>query len=217
MFAKNLVDRGEIGDLFMVKSEYAHAYYKVRGAGDWRVTSGREHFVGGGCYAVDLLRWVAGEMEEVFAYANHKCLADWPVNGYFMATYRFDSGVIGKVMVSAGGIRPDTMRSVFYGTEGTIICDNTSPEIELCTRANCEAAGLENFIGGFAKLLGNINSHNVSAEVDEFVDCLVHDKPVPTNVRERVFKQLQPVWLPWNRSRQANPFVSRGLSQSRMF
>lgn len=183
VLAKSLVERGKIGDLFLVESEYAHSYHDVKGVGNWRVNTRREHFVGGGCHAVDLLRWVAGEMEEVFAYANHKCLTDWPVNDCFMAAYRFQSGVIGKVMVSTGCVRPYTMRSVFYGTEGTIICDNTSPEIQLCTRANCEAANIKKF-GGFAKLAVNIKSHNVSAEVDEFVDCILNDKPILTDVRE---------------------------------
>ena len=46
-----------------------------------------------------------------------------------------------------------------------------------------EAASLRKF-GGFARLPVNINSHNVSAEVAEFVDCVIQEKPVLTDVRQ---------------------------------
>lgn len=180
VLAKRLVERGEIGKLYFVESEYAHSYRGARGVGDWRVDPRREPVIGGGCHAVDLLRWIAGDVEEVQGYANHFCLTDWPVNDFSVGLFRFESGAIGKVMVSIGCIRPYTMRSVFYGTDGTIICDNTSAEIQLCSQ--------KNLTGGpaFATLPVNIASHNVGAEIREFVDCIRNDKPVVTTVDEGV-------------------------------
>ncbi len=87
--------------------------------------------IGGGCHAVDLVRWIAGDVHEVFAYSNHMMLKDLPVDHCFISSMRFKSGVIGKVFVSIGCKRPYTMRSVFYGSEGTIISDNTSPSIQV--------------------------------------------------------------------------------------
>ncbi|NQU44158.1 Gfo/Idh/MocA family oxidoreductase [bacterium] len=176
--AKRLVDRGEIGDLYLVESEYAHSYREARGAGDWRVDPRREPFIGGGCHAVDLLRWVAGDPVEAFAYANHKCLTDWPMNDCTMAVYRFPNEVIGKVMVSVGCVRPYTMRSVFYGTEGTIVCDNQSSSIQMCSRKNFGSEP------SFADFPVEIAHHNVTAEIAEFVECISGDKPIPTNELE---------------------------------
>ncbi|MFH0796759.1 MAG: Gfo/Idh/MocA family oxidoreductase [Candidatus Omnitrophota bacterium] len=178
LLAKKMKDRGEIGDLFFVESEYAHDYRKVPGVGNWRKDSRREPFLGGGCHAVDLLRWIAGDPQEVFAYANHKCLTDWPVNDCAVAVYRFPNEVMGKVMVSIGCIRPYTMRSVFYGTEGTIICDNTSSQIQLCSRKNFKE------VPSFASFPVEIAIHNVGAEIAEFVDCILNNQPVPTNELE---------------------------------
>jgi len=175
ILAKKMVERGDIGELFFVESEYAHSYREARGVGDWRVDPRREPFVGGGCHAMDLLRWIAGDPIEVFAYANHKCLTDWPVNDCTVALFKFPNEVIGKVMVSIGCVRPYTMRSVFYGTEGTIICDNTSPQIQLCCTKNFRT------VPAFASFPVEIASHNVAAEIAEFVDCILKDKPVPTN------------------------------------
>ncbi|MEW6355247.1 MAG: Gfo/Idh/MocA family oxidoreductase [Planctomycetota bacterium] len=176
VMAKQMVERGEIGELFLAESEYAHTYRHARGVGDWRVDPRREPVIGGGCHAVDLLRWIAGDVEEVSAYANHKCLADWPLNDCTIAALKFGKGVIGKVMVSIGCVRPYTMRSVFYGTEGTIVCDNTSPQIQLCSQKSVGTGRPE-----FTSHPVNIASHNVSAEIAEFVDCILGDKPVLTN------------------------------------
>ncbi len=178
VLAKKMVERGEIGPLFLVESEYAHNYTGARGVGDWRVDPRREPFVGGGCHAVDLLRWIAGDALEVHAFANHKCLPDWPVNDCTEAIYKFQDGVLGKVMVSIGCVRPYTMRSVFYGVDGTIVCDNTSPEIQLCNRSNLSGAPR------FARFPVDIASHNVAAEINEMVDCILNDKPVVTDVYE---------------------------------
>lgn len=173
--AKSMMERGEIGELYLVESEYAHNYVHARGVGDWRVDARREPFLGGGCHAVDLLRWVAGDAEEAFAYANHRCLMDWPVNDCTMALFKFRDGVIGKAMASIGCTRPYTMRSVFWGTQGTIICDNTSSQIQLCNR--------KTFAGNpeFASFPVDLASHNVGAEIAEFIDCLLGGKPITTD------------------------------------
>lgn len=134
VLAKKVVDEGLIGELFFIESEYAHDYSIVPGVGNWRKDPRREPFLGGGCHAVDLVRWIAGDPIEVMAYSNHKCLVDWPVNDATIAIYKFSKEIIGKVFVSIGCIRPFTMRTVLYGTEGTIICDNTSPKIYLCSK-----------------------------------------------------------------------------------
>ena len=112
------------------------------------------------------------------AVSNHKCLADWPVNDATIAILTFPNNIIGKVMCSIGCTRPYTMRSVFYGTAGTIICDNTSPDLKICSR----------------KLMGdkldwttipvNIANHNVTGEIADFVECIMQNRPVKTNVYE---------------------------------
>ncbi len=176
---KQLVERGEIGELFFVESEYAHDYTHAQGFGGWRKDPKvkREGFVGGGCHAVDLVRWIAGNMVECFAYSNRKVLTDWPVDDTTIATYKFESGAIGKVMCSIGCKRPYTMRSVFYGTKGTIISDNTSPSIQLYTK---DLATKLDWI----TLPVNLASHNVSAEINELVACVVEGRPLATDGRE---------------------------------
>ena len=80
MKAKELVDAGEIGELFFVESEYAHDYQFMKP--EWRrdPVNLRYSIVGGGCHAIDLLRWIAGNPTKVMALANRKVLTDWPVD-----------------------------------------------------------------------------------------------------------------------------------------
>ena len=178
VMAKKLIGDGMIGDLYFVESEYAHDYGVVPGVGNWRVDARREPMIGGGCHAVDLLRWIAGDAITVCAFANHKCLTSWPVNDCTVAIFQFPDDVIGKVMCSIGCTRPYTMRSVFYGTQGTIICDNTSSEIRICSKK------LMTDKLDWAAIPVNIANHNVTAEIKEFVDCIVNGKPVLTDVYE---------------------------------
>ena len=177
VLTKKLVEQGEIGELFFVESEYAHNYRKLGGIDNWRKDTHhpRHPFLGGACHAVDLLRWIAGEMEEVFAYSNHKCLTDWPEDDCTIACYKFKrNNIIGKVFCSIGCIRPYTMRSVFYGTKGTIISDNTSPHVQVCTASE----------PGFSSIPVETSSHNVSAEIDIFIDSILNNKSVEMDAVE---------------------------------
>jgi predicted dehydrogenase len=177
VLTKEIIESGEIGELFFVESEYAHDYRVAEGVGKWRKDPRREPFIGGGCHAVDLLRWIAGDPVEVFAYSNHKCLTDWPVNDATISIYKFENEVMGKVFCSIGCIRPYTMRSVFYGTKGTIISDNTSDHILLCSKRYFKEKANYNF----AKIPVSISSHNISAEVNYFVEKILKNEDIDMN------------------------------------
>ena len=179
--AKEIVDAGLIGDLFFVESEYAHDYSHM--PLHWRndKENPRHPVTGGGCHAVDLLRWIAGNPLEAYGYTNKKVLNDtWPCDDSAIAVLKFPNDVMGKVFVSTGCKRDYTMRTVLYGTKGTIITDNTSPSLSLYME---EFDGKNEFLGTrmadiALKIPISINNHNVSAEIDDFVDFLVNDKTV---------------------------------------
>ena len=181
--AKELLDQGAIGELFLVESEYAHDYSRAPGTNGWRKTPEREPIIGGGCHAVDLIRMLAGNPEEVFAYANNKSLTDWPIHDCSVAVMKFPSGVIGKVMNSHGCKRTYTMRSTLYGTKGTIIFDNTSPTLSLFQERFTDAEPLGDMNQQLLeiKIPVAINNHNFEGEVTEFCDCIAEGKPVPTD------------------------------------
>ncbi|MBT3374663.1 MAG: Gfo/Idh/MocA family oxidoreductase [Lentisphaerae bacterium] len=176
--AKELIDEGTIGDLFFVESEYAHDYARIPGVGEWRKTPERHGIVGGGCHAVDLLRWIAGNVQEVFGYSNRKMLTDWPVEDTTIAVLKFEQNdVMGKVFCSIGCKRPYTMRSVFYGSLGTIVCDNLSPQIQVASEA---LEGQHKW----CDIPVGVSSHDKGAEVDALAKAIRDDTPPIPDARE---------------------------------
>ena len=93
--AKKLVDEGRIGELYFVESEYAHDYQQILSENGWRSDPIRNGVVGGGCHAVDLLRWLAGDPTEVTAYGTHKMLPIVHYDDCTIAILKFPGNVIG--------------------------------------------------------------------------------------------------------------------------
>lgn len=175
--AKQIIDAGTIGEVYFVESEYAHDYFKIMH--EWRADPRRHGVVGGGCHAVDLLRWFVGDPEEVFAYGSHKLLPMVPFNDATISVLKFPNGVCGKVFVSTGCKRPYTMRTLVYGTKGTIICDNTSDHMELYTLGE---DGID--VNPDPEIIPiDINSHNTGGEFEVFAEHILKDTPVVMDAR----------------------------------
>ena len=174
--AKEIIEAGTLGELYFVESEYAHDYMYI--IDNWRSDPKRHGVIGGGCHAVDLLRWLAGDPQEVFAYGTHKLLPQVEYDDATIAIMKFDDNLAGKVFVSTGCKRDYTMRTVIYGTKGTLICDNTSPTMTLFVVGEDELAKEPETIEI------QVNNHNAVKEFEVFADAIINDKPVATDARE---------------------------------
>ena len=174
--AKALVSNGTLGEVYFLESEYAHDYMKL--CDNWRADPLRHGVIGGGCHAVDLLRWLAGDPREVFAYGTHRLLPQVPYDDATVAVMKFDGDTMGKVFVSTGCKRDYTMRTVIYGTKGTLICDNTSPTMTLFT------AGADGMAHEPEIIEVEVNNHNAAREFEAFADAILCGKPVMTDARE---------------------------------
>ena len=174
--AKALVEDGTLGNPYFVESEYAHDYMKL--VDNWRSDPLRHGVIGGGCHAVDLLRWLAGDPQEVFAYGTHRLLPQVPYDDATVAVMKFDDNTMGKVFVSTGCKRDYTMRTVIYGTKGTLICDNTSPTMTLFT------VGEDGMAHEPQILNVEVNNHNAAREFEAFADSILNVKPLMTDARE---------------------------------
>ncbi len=179
--AKELITEGKIGEVYFIESEYAHDYAKILdGTHSWRSDPLRHGVVGGGCHAVDLIRWLVGDPIEVFAYGSHKLLPQVTYDDATISVLKFDNGVIGKVFVSTGCKRNYTMRTLIYGTKGTIICDNTSDTMQLFT------IGADGIMADKDPEIIpiDIKNHNVVREFEVFADHIINDTPVAMSAEE---------------------------------
>ena len=174
--AKELVESGTIGEVYFIESEYAHDYMKL--VDNWRSDPLRHGVIGGGCHAVDLIRWIVGDPVEVFAYGTHKLLPTVAYDDATVAIMKFNDNLMGKVFVSTGCKRNYTMRTCIYGTKGTIICDNTSPTMQLFTIGDDQMAHDPEIIEI------EVNNHNAAAEFRVFADAIMSNTPVATDATE---------------------------------
>lgn len=175
--AKEIIESGKIGEIYFIESEYAHDYMKL--CDTWRADPLRHGVIGGGCHAVDLIRWLAGDPVEVFAYGMHKLLPQVSYDDATIAVMKFDENTAGKVFVSTGCKRDYTMRTCVYGTKGTLICDNTSPTMTLFT---VDSEGVVNEKPEIIEV--EVNNHNAAKEFEVFADAILNNKPVMTDARE---------------------------------
>ena len=174
--AKEIIESGTIGEVYFIESEYAHDYMKL--CDDWRADPLRHGVIGGGCHAVDLIRWLVGDPQEIFAYGTHKLLPMVSYDDATIAVMKFGENVMGKVFVSTGCKRDYTMRTVIYGTKGTLICDNTSPTMTLFTTDE------EGVVLPAQTVDVVVNNHNAAKEFEVFADAIINNKPVMTDARE---------------------------------
>ncbi len=182
VLAKKYIDEGAIGELYFVESEYAHDYVRMFEANpkNWRSDPVRNGVVGGGCHAVDLLRWLVGaDPCEVYAHGTHKMLPQVAYDDANLAIMKFPGDVMGKVFVSTGCKRGYTMRTCIYGTKGTLIFDNKSETMEVY-RMNEEGHGASTP----TLVPVEVNNHNANEEFKAFADALVNDTEIETTVIE---------------------------------
>lgn len=119
---KRAVSAGRLGALSYLEGYYvsdlterAFAYDDSRRAGN------STPLVHAGCHFVDLLRWFAGsEIEEVWAASNHLAFPEYPEADLTVATLRFSSGTLGKVLVSLGSPAPQDHAVRLYGSLASI-------------------------------------------------------------------------------------------------
>jgi len=180
--ARGLIDSGALGRIFLAESDYVHHIPP-----DWDIWSwlGKEEIAGslfhaGSGHNVDLLRFLCGDVVEVMCMkgvflprANQVETEDTAI-----ATFRFESGAIGKVHFCVGPICPFQFNLRLYGTRGTLsnnrVWLNTMPDFaDPCHEQDCTelppAWIPDNVQGGVSETWGKL--------MDHFVDVLTCDVP----------------------------------------
>jgi len=121
---KQLVADGVLGDLVYGEADYWHplvdAYpgYRAFVSQDQGVSA----FVVGGCHAVDILRFVGGEIVEVAAFAAAKRMNDdFEFDPVVAAALRFENGAVGKLATILEADTPYIFNCKLFGTEGSIL------------------------------------------------------------------------------------------------
>jgi predicted dehydrogenase len=119
MTIHSLFANGKLGDIRLAEAYYVHDLRPVYDRSPWRYQMTQDLMYGGVCHPVDLLRWILGEVDEVFAYGSHGGLdprypADKADNFLILLKYR--NGVTARVMGAFDLIHPPALwRRTFHG------------------------------------------------------------------------------------------------------
>jgi predicted dehydrogenase len=122
LVVKELLEEARLGTVSYLEGYYVHDLrHRAFLYDDWRRSGNATPLVYAGCHFVDLLRWFAAEpVVEVYAAGNHLAFPEYPEADLTVATLRFASGVLGKVLVALGAAGPQDHSVRLYGSRASI-------------------------------------------------------------------------------------------------
>lgn len=131
LHARQLFDRGDLGELIALESHYVHDLRPVFQLTPWRLTMPQDFMFGGCVHGIDVLRAFGGDVRRVHAVARKGNLTpEYPLADNFFLNLEFASGVIGRVSGLYGIVHPPLPMMQFgvYGTRGSLQAEFTDNE-----------------------------------------------------------------------------------------
>ena len=178
-----MVAKGRLGELFMVEGSYIHDMRNVYVRTPWRIDPEmpQNPWIAGASHAMDLVRWLGGEVEEIMMYENHVkgTAAALPEHG--ISILRFESGCPGKVWLNKGLRRwPEhVVELAAYGSDGTAMTN--TEDMQVRAWLNPEIGGQR---GATVIPFDATVGHPVKAELEAFMTAILEDGPPLIDARE---------------------------------
>jgi predicted dehydrogenase len=125
--AKKLITEGAIGDIVLACANVhwwrTQAYYD---SGDWRGTwklDGGGALMNQGVHTVDLLQWLAGDVDEVVAHTRTAAHERIEVEDIAAALLKFKNGAVGTLTATTAAFDGYPVRIEIFGTQGSIVLE----------------------------------------------------------------------------------------------
>jgi UDP-N-acetyl-2-amino-2-deoxyglucuronate dehydrogenase len=168
---RQLIRDGVLGELIYGEADYWHASRHSEPGTPFvskRIVGSA--FLAGGCHAVDMLRFLGGEVDEVAAFAAPPRLNlayDYPP--VVVASLKFANGAVGKLSAILEGDSPYAFNCRLFGTAGTI--------------QNNRVYSTKHYPGALdywtfptiTPSSGDVAHHPFKAEIAHFVECIQQD------------------------------------------
>lgn len=168
---RQLIDDGVLGELIYGEADYWHpARRAAPGSPYMRKDVVGSAFLSGGCHAVDMLRYLGGEVAEVAAFsAAPKRVTSFEFDPVVVTSLQFSNGAVGKLSALLDGDTPYNFHCRLFGTNGAI--------------QNNRVYSSRNYPGSldywtFPTITpnsGDVSHHPFKAEIEHFIDCIEND------------------------------------------
>jgi predicted dehydrogenase len=178
---RQLIEDGVLGELVYGEADYWHPL-KTAYPGYRAFVSraqGGSAFICGGCHAVDILRYLGGEVVEVAAFSAPKRInMDYEYDPNVVASLRFENGAVGKLSTVFDADTEYIFNCRLFGTEGTIL--------------NNEVYSSKHYPGslGYWKFptiepdSAEVAHHPFKQEIDHFLECLEEDRESHASIHD---------------------------------
>lgn len=170
--ARRLARDGVLGDLMLVEADYIHRVDPAKPGWEWkgRAATAGGALMMGGCHAVDALRYCAGEITAVSAYATQVARRDFDYPPTITASLRFAGGAVGKVSVTFEAFSPYLFNLSLYGSRGTL---RNNRLYASSLEGQTDYATIPTILPDSA----DVTHHPFQDEVDDLVDAIRDDRP----------------------------------------
>ena len=120
---RRLIETGALGEIFHLEVDYFHSLRDAWGGFQWGVhkrSGGPSASLVAGIHAVDLLRYLCGEVSEVAAYSTTAHRRDFEYAPSYLAALRFENDAVGKSSCSFETRSPYLLNLLMHGTRGSV-------------------------------------------------------------------------------------------------
>jgi len=129
---RDAVRRGEFGRIYSMDAEYLYGRLE-KITNDWRKDV-KDYSVmrGGGIHMADLMISISGELPTAVSAAGNRICTDgsaFRYDDFIAATYRFPSGLIGRLVANFGCVHQHQHVIRLYGTRATFLYDDLGARV----------------------------------------------------------------------------------------
>jgi predicted dehydrogenase len=130
---RSAIAAGELGEIFAIDGDYLYGRLE-KITGGWRKDVVDYSVIqGGGIHMVDLMLWLTGQRPASVTAAGGAIAARgtaFRYNDFVGATYRFESGLVGRITANFGCVHPHQHVLRVFGTRATFIHDDRGARLQ---------------------------------------------------------------------------------------
>lgn len=132
LWLKESIARGDFGEIYAFDGDYLYGRLHKITEGWRKDVADYSVLQGGGIHLIDLMLWLTGQRPSS-AWACGTRIAtrgtDYRYDDYTAATWKFPSGLVGRVTANYGCVHPHQHELRIFGTKATFLLDDMGPRV----------------------------------------------------------------------------------------